>query len=288
MGSSSVGAIVQPVSVLKSMLLLIFSLLTSARAWDQGPNLPIAECSDDLPFGVPTASRASATLRCTGGYALLHDNDARIAAWAGWTITPDEALGCVPREDGFVEDLSLPAGRRASPDDYTRSGFDRGHIVPNADLSWSRQTMLESFLMSNMSPQYPNLNRGAWKYLETNERTWAWARRHSITVYAGNIYRTGARTIGKSGVVVPDSLYKILIDNATGEVMAFIFPNSAKQEIDLRARLVSVAQVESAAGVSFPVPAGHDKASVARDVWPADQGDMGAAKKTTCTVRVGK
>jgi len=270
-----------------AILLLLLPL--QAHAWDQRPNQPIAQCADDLPFGVPVSDKKNVTLKCTDGYALLHDNDARIAAWAGWTVAPDEALGCVPRDDGFVADAAIPKGQRAEPGDYAKSGYDKGHIVPNADLSWSKQTMYESFLMSNMSPQLPNLNRGAWKYLETNERTWAWARKHSITIYAGNVYKLGtSKTIGENKVVVPDSLYKILIDNATGEVMAFMFPHVQKQEIDLKARLTSVAAIEQAASVVFPVPAGHDKSTVAKEVWPADQGDMGAAKKTTCTVKTVK
>jgi len=89
-------------------------------------------------------------------------------------------------------------------------------------------------------------------------------------------------------VVVPDALYKILIDDTTGEVMAFMFPHVQKQEIDLKSKLTSVAVIEKSSGVTFPVPAGHDKSTVAKEVWPADQGDMGAAKKTTCTVKIAK
>ena len=267
-------------------LTLLFLVPTTAIAWDQRPNFPIGDCADELPFGVPTSSKSNTVLRCTEGYALLHDNDARIAVWAGWTITPDESLGCIPRDDGFVADASIPKDKRAEPGDYAKSGYDKGHIVPNADLSWSKQTMYESFLMSNMSPQLPNLNRGVWKYLETNERSWAWARRHNITIYAGNIYAVGkSKTIGKNAVVVPDQLYKIVVDNVTGETMAFTFPQVEKQEIDLKARLTTVAAIESLTGVTFPLPPGANKSVTATEVWPVDQGATTAAKKTTCSVK---
>ena len=270
--------------------LLAFCLLllapTVASAWDQRPNSPISDCSDDLPFGVPTSSKTNTVLKCTEGYALLHDNSARIAVWAGWTITPEESLGCVPRDDGFVADAAIPKDQRAEPGDYSKSGYDKGHIVPNADLSWSKQTMYESFLMSNMSPQLPNLNRGVWKYLETNERSWAWLRKHNITIYAGNIYTVGkSKTIGKNAVIVPDQLYKIVVDGVTGETMAFTFPQVEKQEIDLKARLTSVASIESLTGVTFPLPPGSNKEAIASDVWPVDQGATTAAKKSTCTVK---
>jgi endonuclease G len=143
--------------------------------------------------------------------------------------------------------------------------------------------------MSNMSPQLPNLNRGVWKHLEASTRAWAWGRKHNLTVYSGNIYTTGkSKTIGENKVVVPDQLYKIVIDNNTSEVMAFVFPNIDKQEIDLKARLTSVAAIEAASGVVFPLPKGADKSAVAKDVWPADIGDAMSAKKTTCKVKIKK
>ncbi len=269
-------------------LMILASLIlapSTAQAWDQRLNQPIAQCADDLPYGIPVSDRKNTTLKCTDGYALLHDNDAKIAQWAGWTVTPDESLGCIPRDDGFVADASIPKGQRSEPDDYAKSGYDKGHIVPNADLSWSKQTMYESFLMSNMSPQLPSLNRGSWKYLETTERTWAWARNHSITIYAGNIWGPGAKTIGANKVVVPDRLYKILIDNVTGESIAFVFPQADSKVIDLKAQLTSISAIEGLTGVTFPVPPGTNKSAVAASVWPADQGDSAAAKKTACKVK---
>jgi endonuclease G len=159
-------------------------------------------------------------------------------------------------------------------------------MVPDGDLSWDQQVEYESFLMSNMSPQYPNLNRGAWKNLEASTRAWALQRGHSLTVYSGNIYPIGStRTIGEDRVVVPERLYKIVVDDATGEVLAFIFPNVERQDLDLRAKLVSVAEVEAQTGVTFPLPKGADKTAAAKDVWPADLGAHAAVKKSTCRVK---
>lgn len=263
---------------------LLLSLLTSsALAWDQRPNEPIASCTDELPFGVPVSQVKDTTLICREGYALQHDNAAKIAIWAGWTLPPEETIGCNPREDAFVADGALPPDARANPADYARSGYDKGHMVPDADLSWSKQTSLESFLMSNMSPQLPNLNRGAWKQLEAQTRAWAWIRQHSLTVYSGNIYTLGkSKTIGLGGVVVPDALYKIIIDDITGEVLALHFPNVDRQPTDLLPRLTSVAEVERLSGVVFPVPSGYDKSVVPKALWPGSQGEVADAKKVAC------
>lgn len=268
------------------MIAILFSLVFPALAFDQKPNKPIGECAAELPYGVPVLENTNTTIRCTTGYAFQHDNVAKISAWSAWTLTPDESVGCYPRTDVFEADQALPKGQRSEPSDYNKSGYDRGHMVPDGDLGYSLQTEYESFLMSNMSPQLPNLNRGVWKYLESSTRAWAWGRKHNLTIYSGNIYSLGlSKTIGENKVVVPDFLYKIVIDNVTGEVMAFSFPQVEKQEINLKARLTSVRAIEKATGITFPVPSGADKDAVARDVWQGDIGDVMAAKKTSCKVK---
>lgn len=268
--------------------ILIFVSLTvqSALAWDQRPNLPIESCVDELPFGVPATTVQNTTLLCHEGYSLLHDNTAKIAAWAGWTLPPAETIGCNPRDDSFTADLALVKEARANPGDYAKTGYDKGHMVPDADLSWSKITSLESFLMSNMSPQAPSLNRGVWKLLEAQTRAWAWTRKHNLTIYSGNIYRVGtSKTIGEGKVVVPDALYKIVIDGVTGEVLAFHFPNVDGLPTDIKLRLTSVAEIERLSGITFPMLAGTDKSKVASDLWPGSQGEVTEAKRAACKTK---
>ena len=62
---------------------------------------------------------------------------------------------------------------QTSTGDYTKSGYDRGHMAPAADMKWNKQAMEESFYMSNICPQNPNLNRGDWNDLEEKSRQMA-------------------------------------------------------------------------------------------------------------------
>ena len=266
--------------------MLIIALLVSrlAYAWDFRPNLSIAECADELPYGVPASQVKDGVLLCREGYALQHDNSARIAAWTAWSLLPSETIGCNPRADAFSADKDVPVTGRATPDDYARSGYDRGHMAPDADMSWSKQTSIESFLMSNMSPQLPNLNRGVWKLLEAQTRAWAWSRKHTLALYSGNIYTSSVKRIG-SGVVVPDALYKIVIDTVTSDVLAFRFSNIDKQPTDMRLFLTSVSEIEKQSGITFPMPADYDKTKVATDVWPGGQGEVIEAKKAACKAK---
>jgi endonuclease G len=265
--------------LLAALLLLVIP--AAAFAWDQKPNQPITACAAQVPYGVPVLDKPNTVLECHSGYALQHDNSAKIAAWVAYTLTPAHAIGCVPRTNAFVSDSILGANS-AKPSDYAGSGYDQGHLAPDGDMSWDTQVEFESFLMSNMSPQLPNLNRGIWKALESDVRAWAYGNGHSLTVYAGNIYTVGkSKTIG-SGVVVPDFLYKIVIDDSTHQVLAFTFPQVDKQEIDLPRHLVSIATIEAATGISFPVPQGTDKTKPATAVWPVDLKKTADAKKAAC------
>ena len=102
------------------------------------------------------------------GYTLCYDEKFEQAKWVAYRLTlamcnsSDEE-----RTDNFREDPAIKTGS-AIPDDYKKTGYDRGHLCPAGDMGWSKQTMKESFLMSNMSPQLPKFNRGIWKNLETN------------------------------------------------------------------------------------------------------------------------
>ena len=94
-------------------------------------------------------------------------------AWVIYRLTKQQALTkAAKRDDNFKEDPSVPTGS-ATLADYRRSGYDRGHLAPAADMAYSRQTMEDSFFMSNMSPQRPAFNRGIWKDLEAQVRDFA-------------------------------------------------------------------------------------------------------------------
>lgn len=267
-------------------LLLALLLALPARAWEQRQNLPMTECADELPWGVPVSPKVNVVNKCHEGYALQHDNDARIATWVAYTLSPEETIGCHPRSNAFVADAAIPKGQRAESSDYAKSGYDQGHLAPDGDMSWSQQAGYESFLLSNMSPQVPNVNRGAWKYIETTVRAWAWEKKHTFAVYAGNIYATGtSKTIGANKVVVPERLYKVAVDTVTNEVYAFVLPNAGRLEVNPKLYAVSVADIEAQIGFSLPLPAGTDKRAVRADLPPANMGGLTDAKRTACKVK---
>lgn len=55
-------------------------------------------------------------------------------------------------------------------DDYYRTSWDRGHLVPAEDFSYDCELSKSTFDYINCLPQSPKLNRGQWKSIESRLR----------------------------------------------------------------------------------------------------------------------
>jgi len=237
-----------------SIVFILGAFGSIAYAIDQTPPYPVAACIQQVPLGIPKTLDKNPTYICRKAYILEHDPIAKIPRWVAWTLIPEHAIGCLPRKDSFAADASLPIDQRSTPSDYAGSGYDQGHLANNADMSWNEDVMRESFIMSNMSPQLPSVNRGVWKELEEATRALVHQTKHAYTIYAGNIYTLGGKTIGSDKVIVPQYLYKILIDNTTKTSYAFMMPHKDGLISNILHYQTTVNSIEILSGYKFPVP----------------------------------
>ena len=195
------------------------------------------------------AGRPSQILYRTG-YATSYNRQWKLPNWVSYELLRNETQGEVSRSDRFVSDPDVK-GTPADTRDYTRSGYDRGHMAPAGDMKWSEQAMDESFLLSNICPQAPGLNRGRWKELEELVREWA-QRDSALIVACGPIVSDSPRTIGRNRIAVPDRYYKVVaapyVDPPRG--IAFLFDNSDEQP-RMRALAVTIDSVEKLTGIDF-------------------------------------
>lgn len=185
------------------------------------------------------------------GFSLGYLNHHRLARWVGYELTRAEVRGtAAERESTFKTDPKVK-GTRVVTSDYTRSGYDRGHLAPAADMKWSEQAMAESFYLSNVCPQHPELNRRAWKVLEEKVRRWA-ERDSAIMVVCGPLPDAGGTRIGKSGVTVPRGFYKVVLSchGKNVEAVGFLFKNESSTR-PLKQYVVTVDSVERVTGLDF-------------------------------------
>jgi len=184
------------------------------------------------------------------GFTLSYNEKYEQASWVAYELTADELIKRVKRSDSFKKDSKVSTGS-ALPSDYAKSGYDRGHLAPAADLSWTEATMKESFYMSNMSPQKPGFNRGIWKKLEGYVRQWAFDN-GAIYVVTGGVLKDIDQYIGKSNVGVPKYYYKVILDYSGPEKkgIGFILPNqSSSKKLQLLA--VTIDDIELITGIDF-------------------------------------
>ncbi|MDZ7792136.1 MAG: DNA/RNA non-specific endonuclease [Spirochaetia bacterium] len=120
------------------------------------------------------------------GYTLSYSEEHEQAEWVAYKLTIEELQGDVERTDNFREDKKVDT-ETASLSDYRGSGYDRGHLAPAADFSWSEEAMSDTFYLSNMSPQKPGFNRGIWRSLESQVREWA-IRDKALLVVTGPVF----------------------------------------------------------------------------------------------------
>lgn len=185
------------------------------------------------------------------GYTVSYNEYYKNPNWVAWELTREETKGETERYDKFMPDSDLPEPRVVHKD-YTKSGYDRGHMAPAADMKWSKQAMIESFYMSNICPQTGNLNRGDWNDLEELCRDWA-EKYGRIYIACGPIFDSKSpKRIGGHKVAVPDRFFKVvLIYNRKNPIaMGFIFRNIAHSQ-DIDKYMVTVDSVENVTGMDF-------------------------------------
>jgi len=265
---------------MKKIIILLALFVSSAFAWEQREPLPVDACKVHSPYNFAQTARQAQPI-CREAYLVAYDAPVKIPVYVAYTLLPQNALGCFPRTNAFVADKSIVNG--ATPDDYAGTGYDKGHAVPDGDLSWTQQVEYESFLMTNMYPQHGSLNRGIWKLLETSVRGWAVQLNQPLTVYVGALYGAGDLTIGK-GVIVPHGYYKIVINQTTGQVAGWVFPHTkpyVNLGNDLTKFRVSVADIQKQAGVTYAFPQNATEVQPGKE-WPVDYGALTKAKRAKC------
>ena len=179
------------------------------------------------------------------------------AEWCAYELLPEETIDNTDRKSGeFMRDPLVETGS-ARHSDYTKSGYDRGHLAPAADMKFSANAMFESFYMSNVLPQAPKLNRNTWKNLEADIRNYVIRTRDTLYIVTGGIILNitepnGIIYIGeKNRVAVPQFFYKIVYNESNGKIISFAIPNINIEYGDYFEGQSTVDAIEIFTGVNF-------------------------------------
>ena len=187
-------------------------------------------------------------------YTVSHNKMTRQPNWVMWQLTGDHVLN---RKEGvwneYREDEELPVDERATLADYASSGYDRGHMCPGGDCNWDDVGRDETYVLSNMCPQNPQLNRGDWKEIEMACRKWAQEYGNIYIVCGPMFFKSQEHEkIGPNQVPVPEAFFKVVlcIDGPTPKGIGFICRNTdGNRKKDFYVN--TIRQVERITGYQF-------------------------------------
>lgn len=231
--------------------LFLFFAFPLSVFWGCAPHashtVPRTAAASDRMIPAVTASDQVVEHSC---YTLSYSEADEQARWVAYMLCRSRATGDVPRTDYFEEDPDVATGS-ATYNDYRRSGYSRGHLMPAADARWDEMAMRESFLMSNVSPQLKDFNDGVWNRLEGKMRHWAHVY-DTLYIVTGPVLKgLGGETIGKENCVsVPAYFYKAVYCPAERRAAAFLVKHEESAE-PLHHFLVSVDELEEVTGIDF-------------------------------------
>lgn len=183
-------------------------------------------------------------------FTLSYNEVAEQAEWVAYELKKEYVKTNDLKRPYFIADPKVITGS-ADWKNYKKSGYDKGHLCPAADMKFDGAAFRETFYTSNIAPQLPEFNGGIWNRLEQKVRYWA-LRYDGVYVVTGGVLKSHAKTIGEEQVVVPEYFYKIVLDNSNGayKMIAFLIPNQ-KSDKPLFHYVVSVDSLEKMTGIDF-------------------------------------
>jgi len=201
-------------------------------------------------------------------FSLSYNRDKGTPNWVSWHLESAWTGSLSPVDTFRADPAVLPDWYRVQSTDYFASGFDRGHMTPNADRDNPASIPLnqETFLMSNMVPQAPNNNQGPWADLENFLRTLLGPNEVYVVAGPAGVGGSGdngpANTIADGHVTVPAYTWKVALVLPAGDddasrvsaatrTVAVIMPNDNNIDSDWHAYLTTVDAVEALTGYDF-------------------------------------
>lgn len=203
--------------------------------------------NNDVPDIINTKLIPKTKELCYSTFAVMHSGISRTPLWSAEHLTRVGLSSHSERTNDFHPEDRLPLDERSELNDYSRSGYDRGHMAPSADMP-NAQAQHESFTLANMVPQVPENNRGIWAHIEGATRNLAKDRGELYVVtgpifVGSNIQRIGGR------VLIPTKIYKGIYDPSSGLAGAYIVDNIDGNNY----KVISIAELEQIAGIKlFP------------------------------------
>ena len=186
----------------------------------------------------------------------------RITGFSNWVLhrLGKDDFGPVPRFHGpFFKDSLLPIDLpRPTNTDFENSGFDKGHAVRSEERTCTNEANRQTFVMSNVFPQRPELNRGPWLDCERWVEKMCKDSTYEFWIVVGPVYekdKTEYLNKKTQKFSVPQWVFKVMLvnkPNGTSEKIAVLMPNiNGIRKLDWKSYIVPISKVEELTGYKF-------------------------------------
>lgn len=233
---------------MKTISLVVFFLLSSfatpANAYDCVSQLPHKKAPQ---YTQPAFNRES-SMHCFQEFTVFWSGVTRVPLWVGEYLTPQRMQGSAQmKRMGEFHESDQPQNTRAWLSDYRRSGFDRGHMAPSADMS-NMRSQQESFNLINIVPQNHEQNAGVWANIEHAVR--GLARKEPVYVITGVLFEGAQVGFLQNRVGIPTHMYKLVYIPRTNQAKAYVVANHAQAKVEF----MEVQALERRAMIRFHLP----------------------------------
>ena len=227
---------------MKKALLLTF--LFSVMLYATPTACPKFYVEGEAPIIVNEKLASKTKELCFEAFGVMHSGLSKTLLWSAEYLTATAIDADVKRKDKFHEETQLPANERSELKDYAKSGYDRGHMSPSADMP-TESAQANSFSLANMVPQDHNNNTGIWSNIESATRYLA-KKEGSLYIITGPIFKGEIKAIG-NGVLIPTMIYKIIYSPKQQKAAAYLTNNAPGREY----QVISIKELEALTGINF-------------------------------------
>lgn len=105
-----------------------------------------------------------------GEFKILYSPKYKGAVSVSYELDKRVSIGNIKERMSFYKEHILPYEIALLPDDFTNTGFDRGHMASDASFDWDKEVLRKTYSMANIVLQYPKVNREVWASIEEIER----------------------------------------------------------------------------------------------------------------------
>ncbi|MDP4268176.1 MAG: DNA/RNA non-specific endonuclease [Bacteroidota bacterium] len=163
-----------------------------------------------------------------------------------YLLTKERTKGKIKRTNNFHSDSKIKC---VTSSQYIGTGYDKGHLTPAEDMSFDESSMSDCFVMTNIAPQVPNLNRGIWKKLENKVRK-EFVQKHDSLIIISGVISDSLNQIKELNV--PKMFFKIIYSIKDDEYIGYVFNNNYyEKNYSLNNLIVSKKIIENLTKLKF-------------------------------------